>query len=107
MTEADGKVLRVVSLGAPTSFGQPERAVDKSSQLHVLFQNGQRSYSYAIVATDGEMIIRQAFDISGDSRPRLRSEDDGRVVVAGGARRVALSDLPPPAVATNETPGQK
>jgi hypothetical protein len=96
VTEADGKVLRVVSLGAPTSFGQPERAVDKSSHLHVLFQNGQRSYAYAIVAPDGELIIRQAFDISGDSRPRLRPEEDGRVIVTGGVRRVAVTDLPPP-----------
>jgi hypothetical protein len=96
-------LIRVAPLGPLTSFSRPEAMVDKSSQLHVLFQNGQRSFTYAIVLPDGELIIRQTYDIVGSSRPTLRQEDDGRMVVHGGQRRLLLSDLPPPpAPRTNE-----
>ncbi len=101
-------LIRVVPLGPLTSFSKPEPVVDKSSQLHVLFQSGQRSFTYAIVTPDGEQIIRQTHDIAGSSRPNLRQEEDGRVVVHGGQRRLLLSDLPPPPAArTNETVGSK
>ena len=99
----EATLIRVLPLGPLTSFSSPEAVVDKSSQLHVLFQNGQRSFSYAIVTPDGEQIIRQTHDIVGSSRPTLRQEDDGRVVVHGGQRRLLLSDLPPPETRTNET----
>ena len=98
---SEATVLRVILLGALTSFSTPETQVDRSSNLHVIFQNGQRSYSYSIITPDGEQIIRQSFDIVGRSRPRLRPEEDGRVTVLGGERRVALTDLPPPENSTN------
>jgi hypothetical protein len=104
LTDAnEAKVFRVLPLGALLSFSTPETLVDNSSQLHVLFQTGSRSFLYCVVTPDGEHIIRQTWDYVGDSRPRLRSENDGRVIVHGGARRILLSDLPPPRVAnTNE-----
>lgn len=105
---SEANVVRVQQLGALTSFSQPEAAVDQVSHLHVLFQSGQRSFSYAIVTPEGEQIIRQTFEVNGESRPRLRAEEDGRVVVHGGQRRILLSDLPPPRVAqTNETVDRK
>jgi len=98
----ESEVFRVVSLGALLSFSQPEALVDNSSQLHELFQKGPRSFHYSIVTPNGEHIIRQTWDYTG-TRPRLQSTDDGRVVVRGGARRILLSDLPPPRVAeTND-----
>ena len=99
--------VRVVPLGALVSFSKPEVLVDNSSQLHVLFQGGARTFHYSIVTPDGELIVRQTWDY-GSIRPRLQSEDDGRVIVKGGARRILLSDLPPPRVAdTNETTQSK
>ena len=90
-------------LGALVSFSTPEASLDKLSNLHVLFQNGGRSFLYTVVAPDGEPIIRQTWDQT-TGRPRLVSETDGRVIVRGGARRILLSDLPPPLVAhTNDT----
>ena len=101
--EKESTVISVIQLGPVVSFTQPEAVVDKSSQLHVLFQNGQRSCSYAIVTTDGDQIIRQTYEILGSSRPHLRHEEDGRVVVQGGERKVAMTDLPPAsAVRTND-----
>jgi hypothetical protein len=99
----ESKVIRVVPIGTLLSFSAPEPLVDPSSNLHVLFQNGARSFLYSVIAPDGEQIVRQTFDQTS-TRPRLRAEDDGRVAVHGGARRILLSDLPPPRVAqTNDT----
>ena len=104
----EATVFRVLQLGTLTSFSTPEATVDNVSQLHVLFQTAQRSFSYAIITPDGEQIIRQTYDIADASRPRLRAEDDGRVIVNGGARRILLSDLPPPRVAqTNDVVERK
>jgi hypothetical protein len=99
---SESQVVRVVPLGMLLSFSQPEALVDNSSQLHVLFQNGARSFLYSVVAPDGEHLIRQTWDYA-NTRPRLQSEDDGRVMVIGGARRILLSDLPSPRVAETKS----
>jgi len=93
---SEATVFRVIPLGVLPSVSRPEAYADNSSQLHVLFQTGQRSFSYSIVTPDGDQIIRQTHDIVGSSRPRLQQEKDGRIVVKGGARRISLTDLPPP-----------
>ncbi len=104
LTDAtESKVFRVLPLGTLLSFSAPEPLVDKSSHLHVLFQTGARTFLYSVVTPEGEQIVRQTFDYT-NTRPRLRAEEDGRVLVHGGARRILLSDLPPPRVAqTNDT----
>ena len=98
----EAKIFRVLPLGLLTSFSPPESAVDHSSQLHVLFQTGPHHFLYSVITPDGEHIIRQTWDYAGESRPRLRNEDDGRVIVSGGVRRILLSDLPPPRVANTD-----
>ena len=96
VTEAnEADIVRVVALGALPSSGRPEAAVDNSSQMHVLFQAGQKNFSYAIITPEGELIIRQTHEITA-TRPRLRAEADGRIVVSGGVRKFSASDLPPP-----------
>lgn len=89
------KVFRVLPLGPLVTFSTPETQLDASSQLHVLFQTGARTFFYGVVSTDGELIIRQTHEYAG-TRPVLRSTDDGLVYVSGGRRRVTLHDLPPP-----------
>ena len=96
VTEAnEADIVRVIALGALPSAGRPEAAVDNSSQMHVLFQAGQKNFIYAIITPEGEMIIRQTHEITG-TRPRLRAEADGRILVSGGVRKISASDLPPP-----------
>ena len=104
LTDAtESKVFRVLPIGTLLSFSTPEPLVDKSSHLHVLFQTGARTFLYSVVTPDGDQIVRHTFDYT-DKRPRLRAEEDGRVLVHGGARRILLSDLPPRRVAqTNDT----
>ena len=108
LTDAsESRVFRVLPLGMLLSFTTPEAQVDRSSNLHVLFQDRARSFLYCVIAPDGELIVRQTWDYAA-TRPRLRPEQDGRVMVSGGQRRILLSDLPPPRVAdTNDARGPK
>ena len=105
--ETQTKVLRVLPVGNLLSFSKPEALVDRSSNLHVLFQHGKVTWLYSVITPAGDLIIRQSHDLA-QTHPHLRSEEDGRVVVAGGARKILLSDLPPPRVAsTHEKTEQK
>lgn len=104
---SDTRVFKVVALGMIVSFAAPEAKLDRSSNLHVLFQNGAHTFLYAVITPDGEKIIQQTHEFAG-SRPHLRAEDDGRVTIFGGKRRILLSDLPPPRVAnTNDASERK
>ncbi len=96
LTDADGgRVLKVFSLGAMVSFGTPEQQIDQASNLHVLFQNGARSFSYTVITPDGEIIVHQTHDYAG-TRPRLQLGENGQLMVAGGVRRRASDDVPEP-----------
>jgi hypothetical protein len=94
LTDGEGShVIKVFPIGPMVSFSNPERQLDKESQLHLLYQNGARSFNYTVINPDGDVVIRQTFDYIG-SRPRLQLNDEGRVVVGGGVRRTTTSDVP-------------
>jgi len=93
----DTKVFRVVSLGQVVSFGKPEARVDRFSKLHVLLQNGPRTFSYAVFDPNGDWVIRQTFEYT-ESRPVLRVNEAGNVLVGGGQRRFAPTDFPSSAI---------
>jgi hypothetical protein len=93
--EAGTRTFKVATLGSMVSVGQPEAQLDKLSQLHVLYRNGPRAFSYSVFSADGELLVRQSYDYAG-SRPRLAAGESGAVVVSGGARRPTSSDVPPP-----------
>ena len=90
----DGKVNRVLAIGPMISFGQPEPQVDKVSNLHVLYQNGPRSFSYVVVNPDGDLIKRETYEYT--TRPRIMADADGNLTVVGGTRRITRDDIPPP-----------
>jgi hypothetical protein len=92
----ENKVFRVIPLGSLVSFSKPETQLDKSSNLHVLFQNNARNFLYVVISPDGEVIIRQTHEYFNGSRPALRPDETHGVIVSGGRRRVVMSDLPPP-----------
>ncbi|MBI5383881.1 MAG: hypothetical protein HZA90_04260 [Verrucomicrobia bacterium] len=98
----DQKVFRVQALGPLVSFSKPTAQLDKSCNLHALFQTGARSFLYEIVTPDGELIIRQTHEHT-ETRPTLQTADDGTLFVAGGRRLVLLNDLPPPALSPSPT----
>jgi hypothetical protein len=94
LTDATGtKTFRVVPIGLILSFSRPEPRIDKFSNLHLLYQNWAHSFSYTVFTPDGEIVDRQAYDYT-DTRPRLQVDDEGRISVAGGVRRVTSNGSP-------------
>jgi hypothetical protein len=94
ITDATGKIFKVFPIGPMLSFGQPQPEVDKFSNLHVLYQDGPRSFNYTVISPDGIILVRQSYDYT--SRPRLKVDGDGNLKVVGGTRRVRPTDVPPP-----------
>jgi hypothetical protein len=69
--------------------------LDRSSNLHVLWQSGAAHYTYAVVSPDGALITQEIYDFSATSpRPRLIMADDGTINVNGGIRRVQPEPMP-------------
>jgi hypothetical protein len=62
--------------------------------MHLLHQSGPHSYTYVVINPYGEIIARRTYDYV-DKRPRLMPDAEGKVLVDGGARRPAASDIPP------------
>lgn len=90
---AGGKTFSVRSIGRMVSFSQPEPQLDQLSQLHVLWQTGARAFAYRLVNPDGEVLAQQTYDYT-TTRPKLRLNEEGKIIVVGGARRVTRDDLP-------------
>ncbi|MGO8676058.1 MAG: hypothetical protein ACLQVX_09325 [Limisphaerales bacterium] len=89
------KPLRVVLIGKMVSFSRPEHVIDQASDLHLLYQDGPRSFGYFTFSPEGELLARQTYDYT-ETRPRLRVDVDGKVHVFGGVRRIRSNDVPPP-----------
>lgn len=89
----ESRVYRTFPLGNMVSFSAPETQLDKSNRLHVLNQFGARSFFYCIVSPDGDLLTHRTYDYS-TTRPALRADRDGEVVVSGGVRRATSTDLP-------------
>lgn len=103
---SETKVFKVFPIGPMVSFGQPEPQLDKYSNLHVLYQNGPREFSYTVINPDGDVIVRQTYDYV-NSRPRLQMSEDGKLIVIGGVRRVTVNDVPPPKISTGDVQQSK
>ena len=93
VTESTGKINKVFPIGRMLSFSQPEPEVDRVSNLHVLYQNGPRMFRYTVINPNGDIILRQTYDVT--TRPRLMRDADGNFNVVGGARRITHDDVPP------------
>lgn len=94
VTDARGdKIYQTYPLGLLVSFSRPEAQVDKHSNLHVLNQNGARTFFYCIINPDGRLVVRETYEYS-NTRPRLGADAEGLVKVRGGARRISSNDLP-------------
>ncbi|HYG22284.1 MAG TPA: hypothetical protein VEH04_05825 [Verrucomicrobiae bacterium] len=99
ISDATGKIHKVFPVGQMVSFARPEPQVDGLSNLHLLYQDGKRSYNYTVVDPSGLVLTRQTYELT--SRPRLKREENGELKVEGGIRRVKATDIPPPASAEN------
>jgi hypothetical protein len=95
VTDAYDKTLRVVPVGPMLTFGRPDPRVDRSNNLHLLYQSGPHSLSYSLFNPDGELLIRQTYDYAG-TRPRFTTDIEGNVSVVGGVRHISANDVPAP-----------
>jgi hypothetical protein len=89
----EARVYKVSVLGPMVSFSHPEAQVDRMSQLHVLWQTGGQTFSYALVYPNGTVGQAETYD-NFESRPRLTVNDEGEVSVTGGTRRMKASEYP-------------
>lgn len=90
---AETRVFKVFPIGNLVSFSRPETQLDRWSNLHLLYQDGARSFNYSVITPDGELSVRRTYD-GAESRPHLRMDQDNKLVVAGGIRRESPNDLP-------------
>jgi hypothetical protein len=96
LTDLSGtKVFKVTAIGPMVSFGRPDAQMDKASNLHVMYQNGARTFHYVVFNPNGEMVTRQNYEYLG-GKPRLATDETGKIGIEGGQRRPSASDLPPP-----------
>jgi hypothetical protein len=99
-SDSHGKIYRVFPIGPMLSFGQPEPQVDRFSNLHVLYQDGPRSFNHTIVDPDGTVLLRHEYDMA--PRPKLTLDAHGDLQVVGGIRRFTSRDIPAPKTAEND-----
>ncbi len=78
-----GIVYATYSLGQVIAFGEPQAEFDRSNQLHVLYSAAPRSWSYARVGLNGDLLSRASF-AETKTRPRLVHSEDGVVKISGG-----------------------
>lgn len=100
-TEAETFALR--PLGTLLGLSKPEPQLDRWSNLHVLYQDGARSFKYTVITPDGSLLARQTWDLTAESRPAMAMTGEGRIEVRGGVRRVSASDLPPPELLSDKS----
>lgn len=89
-----GKTFVVFPIGPLVSFGSPETQLDRGSNLHVLNQTGARTFNYCKIDPSGKMQIRRTFQYTKDSRPSMKLNEEGEIIVAGGVRMLGLDDFP-------------
>jgi len=89
------RVFRVMAIGPVLAFSRPEALVDRSGQLHVLNQTRARRFTYFVISPDGDVVVRQVHQYT-QTRPALRPQEDGAVVVSGGYREITPDDIPTP-----------
>jgi hypothetical protein len=91
--QSDSRVFKVTAIGPMVSFSQPEEQLDQSSNLHVIYQSGARTFTYSVVNPDGEVTRQETYDYF-DKRPRLAVNQAGDIMVIGGVRRIKPGELP-------------
>jgi len=104
VTDASGgRIIKVFPIGPLLSFSKPEAQIDRFSNLHVLHQDGAKTFCYAVLNCEGRMVVRETYEYTA-TRPRLKAGEAGRFSVQGGQRKISSNDLPPPSVqaSTNE-----
>src|SRR5438094_9904935 len=106
----NGIVYATYSLGRIISFEEPQAQIDRTNKLHVLQCAAPRSWAYARVGLNGELLEHSSF-METKTRPRLVHSANGEIAVRGGVSeapaRNSASKVPklsarPPGEPTND-----
>jgi hypothetical protein len=84
-----GVVYATYSLGHLILYDEPKVQIDRTNQLHVLHCSAPRTWSYAVIGLNGELVSHSTY-METKSRPRLLQTADGMVAVRGG-----MAEAPP------------
>ena len=85
-----GVVYSTYSLGRIIFFDQPQAEFDRANQLHLLYCAAPRSWNYARIGLDGQLVSHASF-AETKTRPRLVRADDGEIKVAGGIMNAPIT----------------
>jgi len=88
----ENRTFQVYPVGTLVSFSHPEAQVDRESKLHLLFQNGARTFLYSIINPDGTLRLQQVYDYAGGPSVRLKVREEGDIFVSGGTRRLMAEE---------------
>jgi len=89
----NGKVLRCYSVGRMLSFSVPEAKMDRFNNLHLLWQYSARDFSYLVITTSGDLLLRETH-VYTETRPHLKASERNIVSVHGGVRKYTPWDIP-------------
>ncbi|MDQ6861672.1 MAG: hypothetical protein M3032_11030 [Verrucomicrobiota bacterium] len=92
--KSSGAVYNTFSLGRSIAFDEPQAEIDVANRLHVLHCAAPRTWSYARIGPNGELLSHSTI-LETKTRPRLRRTADGAVNVNGG-----MVDAPVPSKST-------
>jgi hypothetical protein len=81
----------LLPLGGFLTLTKPEARIDKQGHLHVLYQNGPRSFGYVHVDPYAQIVERAAYS-DFLSKPQLVTNDDGTIRVRGGEQTYPKSE---------------
>jgi len=90
----ESKVFGLTALGKMVTSPVPEQITDKANRLHVLHQSGAKSFTYSMINHDGRVLLRMRYEYT-DTRPRLRANENGDIIISGGIRVKSEYDIDP------------
>lgn len=107
--ESQGIVYATYSLGRVIAFDEPHAEIDRENKLHVLHCTAPRTWSYAVVGLNGQLLSRSVI-LETKSRPHFKRSTDGDVAVLGGmtetaAARAAENAVPKLSTRPEKPPG--
>lgn len=85
-----GIVYATYSLGRMILYEDPKVQIDQQNRLHVLHCSGPRTWSYAVIGLNGELVTHSSYS-EVKSRPHLVKMADGMIQVHGGALDVPIT----------------
>ena len=78
-----GLVYATYSLGRIIAYEEPQKEIDRANQLHILHCAAPRTWAYAHIGLNGQ-ILKQSTFLESKARPRLRHTSGGEIAVSGG-----------------------